>query len=149
MHKECVSSSRRLRILRETVLHFREAGETVDYCEDVTRLLFCVERTDEIDVQLNHGLIRRDCEVMSLNGYFDVVHLLTASALSDEVSYRRDPLVNISLLLSSLKISSSSSSLGVISSRWFLNNRLRKSATMFLTPEMFVMSKSYCIRATF
>ena len=66
---------------------FYPAGETFDYCEDVTRLLFCVEGTDEIDVQFTHGLVRRDCEVVSLNGCFDGVHLLTASALSDEVSY--------------------------------------------------------------
>ena len=50
-------------------------------------------------------MVRRECEVMSLNGWLDGVHLLTASVLSDEVSrmifhldgwrffrHRRDPL---------------------------------------------------------
>ena len=66
---------------------FYSAGETVDYCEYETRLLFCDEGADEIDVQYNHSLVRRDLEVMSLNECFDGVQLLTASALSDEVSF--------------------------------------------------------------
>ena len=112
MHKECVCSF--LNVYESTGKYFYPAGETVDYYEDETRLLFCVEGTDEIDIHFNHGLVRRDCEVMSLNGCFDGVHLLKASALSDEVSYmssyvkpggalsfrqRRDPLCCRALLL--------------------------------------------------
>ena len=85
MHKECVSSF--LSVCEFTAKQFYPTGETVDYCEDVTRLLFCVEGTDEIDIQLNHGLTKGDCEVMSLDGCLGAIHLLIASALSDEVSY--------------------------------------------------------------